>query len=268
MAWPNSTAKFVVIDLLVTSSADAELVNAAKSQITTTSAGVALRLKLAPATPEEAAIAAGLYAINDQPANRGALTFLAEQTGAVLTKNVVLAADDAVLPMIVEEIRKHSTNLKKTDKNTVGWMLDRATIAVVGVIAGQDPPKLLPAVQGALVAYAGEVGRQTDLLQSLAAQSVNSRDLDAHIIAEHKIALEDTSPALRVRAYDWLADRGQAPQDYDPLASPRARRAALEKYEEATTRPAGSVTNPSATQPATQPTAAQPTTQPTTTDSE
>lgn len=267
MAWPSSSAKFVVIDLLVTSSADAELVNAAKSQINTISAGVALRLKLAPATPEEAAIAAGLYAINSQPPNRGSLTFLADQTGAVLTKNVVLAADEAAIPLIVDEVRKRSANLPKADKNTVGWMLDRATIAVYGVIAGEEGNKLLPAIQGALVAYAGQVGLQPDLLQSLAAQSVNSRDLDAHIIAEHRIDLEDTSPALRVRAYDWLADRGQAPPGYDPLASPRARRAALEKYQEATTGPSASNSNPTLTQPATQP-ATQPTTAPVTTDSD
>ena len=78
----------------------------------------------------------------------------------------------------------------------------------------------------------------------------------AHLLsaAVHStLATELASPALRVRAYDWLADRGQAPPDYDPLASPRARRAALEKYQEATTRPSSGAYDASAAQPATPP---------------
>jgi hypothetical protein len=40
--------------------------------------------------------------------------------------------------------------------------------------------------------------------------------------------LEDSSPASRVRAFDWLTARGRAPAGYDPLGTPRQRRAALE----------------------------------------
>jgi hypothetical protein len=35
-----------------------------------------------------------------------------------------------------------------------------------------------------------------------------------------------------VRAYDWLAARGLAPEGYDPLASSDQRRAALARLEE------------------------------------
>lgn len=238
MAFPMSAAKALIVDLSLTNKADAQLAAAAKTEIAASAARVAEQIKAVPATPEEVAVAAGLAAVNSQPPSRGALMFLAEETGATLTRGVVLAADDDVLPLIVNEIRTRSQNLKKSGKATVGWMLDRATISAVSAIKEEDQGRLLPAVQGALVAYAGEVGRQLDLLQSLAAQSVNSRDLDAHIIAEHRIALEDISPALRVRAYDWLNERGQGPADYDPLGSPRARHAAIDQYNEATTQPA------------------------------
>jgi hypothetical protein len=66
----------------------------------------------------------------------------------------------------------------------------------------------------------------------LAKQSVNSDDLYARIIAEQQIALEDNSPAVRVRAYDWLNERGAGPADYNPLGPARERRAAIDKYHD------------------------------------
>ena len=64
---------------------------------------------------------------------------------------------------------------------------------------------------------------------------------------ENLIALEDSAPAARVRAYDYLAARGKALPGYDPLAPAKARRAALEKARE--------VPPAAATQPAKAPTA-------------
>jgi len=57
--------------------------------------------------------------------------------------------------------------------------------------------------------------------------------LDARVIAENLIYLEDASPASRVRAYDWLQSRGRAPAGFDPLGTPRERRDALEKARSA-----------------------------------
>jgi hypothetical protein len=47
--------------------------------------------------------------------------------------------------------------------------------------------------------------------------------------AENLVALEDSSPAARVRAFDWLAARAKAPRDFDPLGPAGQRRAALDK---------------------------------------
>ena len=54
--------------------------------------------------------------------------------------------------------------------------------------------------------------------------------------------LEDSSPSARVRAYDWLAARGRAPQGYEPLGPARERRRALDAALESgggTVTPAG-----------------------------
>ena len=57
----------------------------------------------------------------------------------------------------------------------------------------------------------------------------NLEDFRARVIAENRILLEDNHPAARVRAYDWLAARGEAPDGYDPLGDEPSREAALER---------------------------------------
>ena len=41
--------------------------------------------------------------------------------------------------------------------------------------------------------------------------------------------LEDSSPAARVRAYDWLKAHARQPTGYDPLGEAHQRSAAIEK---------------------------------------
>ena len=48
--------------------------------------------------------------------------------------------------------------------------------------------------------------------------------------APNRVALEDPSPAARVRAYDWLATQDVEIPGYDPLGLPAARRAALRAW--------------------------------------
>ena len=44
--------------------------------------------------------------------------------------------------------------------------------------------------------------------------------------------LSSADPAARVRAFDWLRSRGQAPGGYAPTADRASRRAALERFRE------------------------------------
>ena len=86
---------------------------------------------------------------------------------------------------------------------------------------------------------AGEVGRWPDLLTDAVAESDGVRELRERLVRENRIFLEDAVPATRVRAYDWLAARGLAPEGFDPLASAEERRAALARLEQAEEAAAG-----------------------------
>ena len=77
----------------------------------------------------------------------------------------------------------------------------------------------------------GEVGRSSATLADVLAGATSLASWKARLSAENRIFLEDASPAVRVRAFDWLNVRGAAPEGFDPLASLAARRAALAAAE-------------------------------------
>jgi hypothetical protein len=74
------------------------------------------------------------------------------------------------------------------------------------------------------------VGRDPAGLPALADKSATRADMATRLEAEHLILLDDASPALRVRAYDWLSQRNAAPAGYDPLGQTQARRAAMDRH--------------------------------------
>jgi len=236
MAFPRSAVAGLLVDLQVsTDRPDAATLEAARTDLKASAQEAAGRLTRPDIQPAELAISTLLdrvVAAGGSQSLRPLLSFLAQQADAKLSESVILVADPSVLELIQGEIRQRVPKLASRDKPTVSWMLDRATIAAVGSIKEEQAPALLPPIIGVLSIYAGEAGRQLDLLQSLAKQSVNSDDLYARIIAEQQIALEDNSPAVRVRAYDWLNERGAGPANYNPLGPARERRAAIDKYHD------------------------------------
>ena len=245
MKFPQSSAAGVVIDLTVnTKEPDHSTLAAMTSDVAANAQEAEGRIQQTNVAPDQLALSAALDAATNAPATgdtsngnkpsslRPVLAYLAEQADAKLSEAVILVADDNVLQLIQAAVRERAQKLPARDKKTVAWMLDRATISVIGSIKEEQAPNVLPPIIGALSIYAGEVGRQLDLLQSLANQSVSSDDLYARIVAEQQIALEDNSPAVRVRAYDWLNERGGGPAGYNPLGPARARQDALEKYHD------------------------------------
>ena len=86
----------------------------------------------------------------------------------------------------------------------------------------------LAALQGILLRHAGEPARYPRLVDTLLGVSVDTADFDLRLVAENRAFLEDSRPAARVRAFDWLTARGLAPEGFDPLGSSKSRRAALE----------------------------------------
>ena len=193
------------------------------------------RMSAAMESSNDATINAALGVIAAGHIQRGTLIYLADATGAKLTSTVVLASDDKALGLIWEQVRAGAAKLVSHDRATVAWMLDQATIKAISSIKPEDSPTTLTPIMGALSAFAGEAGRQIDVLQSLASQSTGSDDLYNRIIAEQYIALEDNSPSVRVRAWDWLVVHAKPPPGFDPLGSPRQRRDALDRFDEAST---------------------------------
>ena len=76
-------------------------------------------------------------------------------------------------------------------------------------------------LQAVLTDFAGEAGRHTGAMEDISRKLSGRADLESRMIAENRIYLEDSSPASRVRAFDWLQMRGQAPANFDPLAKRR-----------------------------------------------
>ncbi len=233
IAFNNSDAKGVVIDLAIQTqlSADAKTETIATVKTGALESADAVRAKLAITTDsaEELAMSTALSALaqtGDEP--RGAMAYLAGQSGATLTESVVLVADNPLVQRLAKSVVESSPGLQKFDHANVAWLLERMTIAALGAAENDVANPLSAGVYAAMSSYAGEVGRQIDSLKSLIGQSNGTTDLNNRLIVENRLFLEDSSPASRVRAFDWLHARGLAPAGYDPLATARQRRAALE----------------------------------------
>ncbi len=266
MSFENNAAKAVVIDLkLQATDVDPAVKSALAEKMTqdlvASADSVRRRAAITTGSAEELALASALSALaeaGEEP--RGALAYLAGESGAGLTESVVLVASPTLLQQIARTVSEQSAGLQKRDRANVAWLLDRTTIAAVSAAENDVANPLSPAVYGALASWGGEVGRQLDALKSLVGQSNSSADLQNRLTAENYIYLEDGSPAVRVRAYDWLNQRGLAPAGFDPLARGRERRLALEKAN----APADEAADNSPDDPTTAPADDDPTTQPTT----
>jgi hypothetical protein len=159
---------------------------------------------------------------------RSALVFLSNQTGARICEDVALVADDATLARMCEPIvtRVNDDPLLHT-REALGWLLDQSSFKLLAesLAGGKMPPEL----EAVLTQHAGEAGRHAGSLDEVMRGTGNRQDLENKLTAENFIFLEDSSPASRVRAFDWLRARGRAPAGYEPLGNMKDRREALER---------------------------------------
>jgi hypothetical protein len=194
---------------------------------------------------ERAAILVAVEAADDPSSRRRALVFLANQTGARACEDACLVADDEVLAQLASELKaklspEHPFNgesmaasppatapASPPESATVGWILERLCFEQLSRMASDQ--KLPAELSAVLAAHAGEAGRHPSSMEQVLRGPSNRAELEARLIAENIIYLEDSSPAARVRAFDWLAGRGRAPAGYDPLAAAPQRRQALDK---------------------------------------
>ena len=176
------------------------------------------------------------------------LAVSAEVRGELSSEAALLLEDKALTASAAQIVEALATAPPDADTSYLGWVVDRALLAGLAKLAsgGEFPP----AMGAMLSARFGEAGRDPGSLGDLAAASPSRADFETRVRAENLILLDDASPTSRVRAFEWLSGRNEAPQGYDPLGSSAERRAAVDAHLQSLARQPD--TNP-ATRPSTQP---------------
>ncbi len=179
-------------------------------------------------SPATAAITSALEGLGLPARQRKALSFLAEATGAGLAADVCVTGTEALVSQLAGAVAgvSHAAPAPH-EPAAMGWLLEKATIEMLAALLAEK--KLPPELEAVLARHAGEAGRSAAPLLGVVKGAAGLDDLRAGFVRENGIALEDASPAARVRAFDWLSARGKAPAGYDPLAPTKERRLALEK---------------------------------------
>lgn len=158
---------------------------------------------------------------------RAAIVYLAGRTDARLAEQTAMAADDDFLNQFSLSIADAIGRQDQWTPQQAGWQLDR--IGFESLARTAIKKRLSPELTGVLIALAGEAGRSPAAMEQILTNLSTRTDFENRLIAENFIALEDSSPAARVRAYDWLKAHGRQPAGYDPLGDPKQRSAAIEK---------------------------------------
>jgi hypothetical protein len=184
-----------------------------------------------------AALESALVAAVDPARRRQAMSFVATSGRADIAADLMLVADDAWLTDFADALRAARASSTQTwNADTLGWAMDRVALNRVAHAAASG--KLTGELRGVLLVHAGVAGRNPSGLDELARLSTGRADFVARVQAENMIGLEDSSPATRVRAFDWLMQNNTPLAGYDPLGSPRDRAAAIESaLNNTTTQP-------------------------------
>ncbi len=160
---------------------------------------------------------------------RSTLGYLAERTGARLCGDVALAGDSELLRAVTDKLL--ALDRVPSEVAAFGWMLEETVLTLLAddLAAGVLPPERATL----LILRAGEVGRHAGQLGDFARAAEGVEDFDARLLSANLRHLAANEPADRVRAYDWLRRRDQAPAGFDPLAPKAVRTAALRAALEA-----------------------------------
>ena len=174
-----------------------------------------------------------LAALGGRELQRPALVFLAQSTGAAITEELALVAGAETLGEYLTEVGRSTADLERAPESakSFGWFLERSAFLWLCARSEDETRELESELFAVLVRHAGEMARYPDLLREAVVACRGPEELAEALIRENRIFLEDAHPAARVRAYDWLAAHGSAPEGFDPLAPPDERRAALARLE-------------------------------------
>lgn len=176
---------------------------------------------------ETAGLRAALESLSRPGSPRAALVYLCDQTAAPTCGDMALVADETTLARLSAAVHTKADSAGAVEKQPLGWILEQSAYEIMTQLStdGKIPPEL----SSVLTVHAGEAGRHADALSEALRGSTSTPDLVSRVVTQNYIFLEDSSPAARVRAFDWLGAIGRAPAGYDPLSTARQRRAALEK---------------------------------------
>jgi hypothetical protein len=167
---------------------------------------------------------------------RPALVFLASETGATVCEDAALDADDLTVGALAERVLKKVNEPPGIqNKEALGWALDSAAYELL--VDLQSSNRISPGLAEILTLHAGEAGRHAGSVDEALKAATNPQDFDVRLTAENYIFLEDSSPASRVRAFDWLRAHDRAPAGFHPLDDEKARRAALDKAQNPSNQP-------------------------------
>lgn len=172
----------------------------------------------------------GVLADLDAPSERRArLVFLTSSCGTPLALDVALIAQDADLAELAEAVRAAIPD--SADRAKAAWPIERAAWLLLARKAAAGA--IAPELSGVLARQGGDAARFPGAIEDLVRGVDSVAGLAQRLAAENRILLEDASPSSRMRAYDWLAARGLAPEGFDPLGTLAERRAALRKLADA-----------------------------------
>ncbi len=135
-----------------------------------------------------------------------ALVYLAGQGDARLCEDVAMLADDALLNQIATAVKHDApAAINGGDLAAYAWILDRSAIGAMQPLLAKAalPPELF----AVLTEHFGEPGRHSAAIDEIMRGTTNGSELHEKLVSENYIYLEDSSPAARVRAFEWLRRR-------------------------------------------------------------
>ncbi len=170
-----------------------------------------------------------IHNLGQPSVRRASLVYLAGQTGADLTQDIAAVAKAPVLRALVRAVEANTTDARTMTIAELGWVLDKTTYQLLDEMQKTKP--LPEQLRIALALHLGEAAWHASSLEEINRGLASRHDYRLRIIKENLIYLEDSSPADRLTAFDWLKSRQLAPPGYNPLAANQARMTALSHAE-------------------------------------
>lgn len=177
-----------------------------------------------------AGIERALRAVTRAENRRAALSFVASSAGARLTEELAAAISEPELDRLLEVLAAAGDPARLAlEDASLGWTLER--VALEFVLSHADEDGLRGPWLSRMSLRVGALALSVEDVRDMVRRSGSLADFDNLLIAENKIALEDSSASVRVRAFDWLAVRKQSPSAFDPLGAEEVREDRLDALE-------------------------------------